>query len=459
MVIQNLSRDVIIEQLTSMRYSSQRLEDNTRERLIRYYQHDNTASFVRTYFKGTSLQQIPTFTSNFTKRVIDARALVYKKAPEVMVDEKYTDYTGSLNSKRRQMEKMTYLLGTSAMLSKPHTKWYEGMEELTYDIIPYFRLFFLVGHDYPCAIAYPVSNYVPDDGYNLNKGTVWAVWTADYDSYKGEHFLFDGKNTIAPETDGVVNEEMINPYGILPVSFSSRMMRLGGDFMVPGAEDVIKTNHQMDIALTELALAYRFDAVGIKWIKGAEEITQIDSGVDKFILIPQEADIGRLGSATLSQLIDTVKFITEQCLQNNKLSVKWAGAGGQAKSAEALKMENIDNMEEREANAEDIWRVWENERFEIDRRILEVMGTPIAEDYRVNFTEPTPPMSQKEEREQWQWELDNNFVTPRDYLKWKNPDISEEELDERLGVIEIANQPKVGNGSLLQSLATPVVSA
>lgn len=455
MVIGKLNREEIINHLQGIRTKEEISQDGIRQKLLRYYQHDYTETYVREYFKGTSLQQIPVFTTNFTKRVVDARSLVYKKPPEVIVDEKYIEYSSTLNSKRRLMERMTFLLGTSAMLTKPHPKWDEGQEELEYEIIPYFRVFFLAGTDAPCAIAYPMTNTAQKNQYAY-PSTTWVVWTASVEGYQGEHFLYDGKDVIPPTEYGVTNEDLINPYGVLPVSFSYRMPRIGGEFWVPGASDVCKTNNQLDIAMTELALAYRFDAVGIKWIKGAEEITKIDSGVDKFILIPQEADIGRLGSATLNQLIESIRFITEQCLQNNMLSVKWADKGGQAKSGESLKMENIDNMEQRESNAEDIWRIWEKERFDIDRAILEILGTPINEEYRVNFTEPTAPMSMKEEREQWDWELGHGYKTDEDYLRWSNPDISDEEVAERLAAVETQSEPKPGGGSLLQSLAKPV---
>jgi len=446
MVIQDTSRRAVLEGLAKHINRVEEQRENERQKLIQYYTHSSTDQYVKEYFKGTSLAQIPVYTQALMQRVVNQRALVYKNNPEMICDDKYVELSHGLNQGRRQLEKLTFLLGTMAFRSKIYT------DKLGYDQVPIFKPYFLPGESKPFGISYPLHNY---GGARLSQLT-YAVWTETRDGQPGEHFLYqDNKIIPATSLNGEINDRMINPYDILPFTFVHRSPQIAGEFWVEGATDIMKANHQLDIGMTELALAYRFDAVGIKWIKGVDEVEEMPSGTDKFIIIPHEADIGRLGSASLQQLIDTLKFMTEVPLQNNHLTIRWSNQG-QAKSGEALKMENIDNIEQREASVEDIWRRWESDRFQVDKKLLDVHNIAnISDDYSVNFAEPTIPMSQAEEREQWAWELDRGFVSPKDYFKWKNPDISDKELKERLDNIENMKAAKK-ESELMKALETSV---
>lgn len=451
MVIKDLSSIVIIQSLAAQLNQIQQSREEARIKLIRYYEHNGTEQYVKDYFKGTSLSQIPVFTQAFVRRAVDQRSLVYKKSPQVMADEKYLEMTKNLNSERRTLEKLTFLEGTMAFLSKKHRDWDIGNQILDYDHIPVFTPFFLPGDKVPMGISYPLYHY---DNARINK-PINVVWTADHEGQPGEHYMIIENKIVFPKNSKGEEGDGLNPYGVLPVSFAHRYPNIAGEFWVEGATDLMKANLQIDIAMTELALAYRFDAVGIKWIKGVDEVQEVESGTDRFILIPEGADIGRLGSALLTQLIDTIKFMAESSLQNNHLMVKWADTG-QAKSGEALRMENIENIEQREAAIDDTWRRWESDRFEIDRKILEVNDIKVSEEYSVNFTEPTPPMSQSEEREQWTWDLDRGYKTDKEYIKFKNPDISDDELKKKLDHIEEMNASPEPAGTLLGALEEPV---
>ena len=49
---------------------------------IDYYQHNNTTSYIEKYFQGTLQEEIPLYSVNMTKRLIDRISLVYKNAPK-----------------------------------------------------------------------------------------------------------------------------------------------------------------------------------------------------------------------------------------------------------------------------------------------------------------------------------------------------------------------------------------
>ena len=65
----------------------------------------------------------------------------------------------------------------------------------------------------------------------------------------------------------------------------------------------------------------------------------------------------------------------------------------------------------------------------------------LPDDYYVDFGEITYPMSVDQELKMLQWKLDNGIMTKRDLLLYFNPDMNDQELEEKLGeVAEERNQ-------------------
>jgi len=434
MVIKDLSAETITKGIQSHIDQVETMREAERQALLSYYEHNSTDQFVRKYFEGTSLAQIPVFTQAFLRRAVDQRALVYKDNPNIKADQKYFDATPDLNTVRRQQEKFTFLLGTMGCLSR----FDKEAKKLKHSPLTIFKPLFLEGETEPIAVMYPIFNY---DNARVGQQK-YVVWSRDYDGEKGKHFLFDGSKRIAVPG----NEDMVNDYGVLPVTFTHRSPQVTGEFWVEGASDLKRANLHLDIMLTQLMLAYRFDAIGVKWMKNVDvdENEAIPTGTDKFLMLPEEADIGRLESANMDQLIAAAKFTAEVVLQNNHLMIKWAG-DSQAKSGEALKMENIENYEQRESSVEDTWRKWERDRFAVDRIILEKHGIKVTDQNEVDFVEPTPPMSQAEEREQWSWEFTEfGDERKREYWRQRDPEMTDEDINKL-----IAPKPVKTFGSLL----------
>ena len=98
-----------------------------------------------------------------------------------------------------------------------------------------------------------------------------------------------------------------------------------------------------------------------------------------------------------------------------------------------------------------VFREWEHQRYEIDRRILEVHNViNLPEEYAVDFAEVSYPLSPKEEREMLSWKLDNNIISQKDLLLFYNPDMSDEELENKMSGIMQENQ-QVANSQQPQS--------
>jgi hypothetical protein len=104
-------------------------------------------------------------------------------------------------------------------------------------------------------------------------------------------------------------------------------------------------------------------------------------------------------------------------------------------------VQNIDDNAETASNIEDIWRPWEQRRYEIDRRIIEVQtGQQLNPEYFVDFEEPQV-LSPSEERELYTWLFQNKLATREHYLLRKNPDLLPEEARKLLEEVDQAEGP------------------
>ena len=415
--IPNLSQSSI---LSSLRESLNDIENKRvreREYMLDFYEGLNMDRYVKKFFGSESLNQVPIFTQNLTRRICKVRSMTYKRPPKMSVDKRYLDFIDieDLNSSRRQLEQLTFLLGTMAMRSR----WSEKDQKIKYDLVPFFEPLFLPSEQEPVGVIFAIENH----GMSKMEKPWHAVWTEDRPGVKGQHFLIDQNGSKQS-----VNPNDINPYGVIPLTFAHRYKPVR-DWWSEGANDVIRADLSVSVAATELSLAIRFGAIGIKFITGVDDASRIEGGVDKILYLPQESNFGVTApSGSLTDIIDATRFLVEATLNNNSIRIKFADTHGNAPSAEALKVQEIENYDERIASTEDTWRPFERRRFLIDRAIIAAKANVnIAEDHRVDFLEPDYPMSVEQEIGYWSWKFDKGLATPRDWFDYMNPDASEED--------------------------------
>tara|TARA_X000001388_G_scaffold53654_1_gene39216 strand:+ start:8869 stop:10191 length:1323 start_codon:yes stop_codon:yes gene_type:complete len=427
MIIQDLSEQIIIDSLSDYlnRIETQRTKE--REYLLDFYEGINMEEYVGEYFGSESLQQVPLFSQNLTKRVCKARAQSYRRPPRMNVDSRYVDLADmqDLNTKRRQLEQLTFLLGTMAFRSV----WNPRKNMVEYELLPFFEPLFLPGEKKPFGVVYALEN----EGMSRLSSQEFVVWTEERDGMPGRHF---GINADGEKVS--FNEGDINPYGIIPVCFAHRYQPIR-DFYVGGAEDVVRADLALSVAAMEISLCIRLGAIGVKFVTGVDDRSRISLGVDKIIYLPEGANFGVTGpSADINQLINGAKFLIEQTLNNNQLRVKFIDSHGNAESAEALRIQEIENHQEVQNNIEDIWRKWEADRYAIDRRIIEVQtGQNLNPDIMVDFEEPQI-LSPSEEREMYTWLFQNKLATRQSYLLLKNPDLLPEDAQKLLQEVDEA---------------------
>ena len=427
MIIQDLSEQIIIDSLSDYlnRIETQRTKE--REYLLDFYEGINMEEYVGEYFGSESLQQVPLFSQNLTKRVCKARAQSYRRPPRMNVDSRYVDLADmqDLNTKRRQLEQLTFLLGTMAFRSV----WNPRKNMVEYELLPFFEPLFLPGEKKPFGVVYALEN----EGMSRLSSQEFVVWTEERDGMPGRHF---GINADGEKVS--FNEGDINPYGIIPVCFAHRYQPIR-DFYVGGAEDVVRADLALSVAAMEISLCIRLGAIGVKFVTGVDDRSRISLGVDRIIYLPEGSNFGVTGpSADINQLINGAKFLIEQTLNNNQLRVKFIDSHGNAESAEALRIQEIENHQEVQNNIEDIWRKWEADRYAIDRRIIEVQtGQNLNPEMMVDFEEPQI-LSPSEEREMYTWLFQNKLATRQSYLLLKNPDLLPEDAQKLLQEVDEA---------------------
>ena len=427
MIIQDLSEQLIIDSLSDYLNNVETQRTKEREYLLDFYEGINMEEYVGDYFGSESLQQVPLFSQNLTKRVCKARAQSYRRPPRMNVDSRYIDLADmqDLNTKRRQLEQLTFLLGTMAFRSV----WNSRKNVVEYELLPFFEPLFLPGEKKPFGVVYALEN----EGMSRLGSQEFIVWTEERDGMPGRHF---GINADGEKVS--FNEGDINPYGIMPVCFAHRYQPIR-DFYVGGAEDVVRADLALSVAAMEISLCIRLGAIGVKFVTGVDDRSRIKIGVDKVLFLPEGANFGVTGpSASIDQLIKGAKFLIEQTLNNNQLRVKFIDSHGNAESAEALRIQEVENHQEVQNNIEDIWRKWESDRYAIDRRIIEVQtGQTLNPEMVVDFEEPQI-LSPSEERDMYSWLFQNKLATRESYLLLKNPDLLPEDAQKLLQEVDEA---------------------
>ena len=402
-----------------------------RYRSLSYYEgmQGEMESDLGKYFPIKSLE-VPLIVQNITSKLVNARAIGYK-TPPVRTNEKYLENVKNLDQAMLTAERLTYLLGSHLIRSR----FNEETNVLEYDQIIEFEPIFESRARKPFAYVYPIYNH----GQSRENEVVYAYWSDD------EHFLVHQNGTIES-----VNEDNINPYGILPFTVCHRHPYTT-DFIRNGASDIINANLMINLLMTELGLAMRLQALGQPVISGIDNANQVSLGVDKPMVLPEGASFQFVSpGANIDSYINAVRFYVDSVAYNNNLKVKWSVGREAFVSGEALKMAEIDLTEAVMSDYQMIWRGVENKRFEVDRVILDAHNIKVPDEYSVDFSEPRFPLTAQEEREQWAWEWDNNLSTTKDWLRKYNPDLTDDELDEMVAEI-VPEQPEAPAtlGSLL----------
>jgi len=429
MIIYNLTEKMLHSLLMETIEDGHNKEMEERERLLDYYEGLNLESDIKGYFDSESLSQIPPMYINLVRNIISRRTLVYQQAP-VRYNDKYNEVIGGLDSVMKQFEQLTYLLGTEAL----YTHWDDNRKKLKYRPIHFFTPFFKPGDDEPFAIMYQAESQLQA----RTEDAQYMFWSKDTEDMEGKHFMISSRGKI---TSVVPNDR--NPYGdILPFNIAHRHP-FTRDFFREGASDLVNGMRSINIMLTELALHGRFQ-LGQPVFTGLDSEQRITLGQDKALVLPEGANFSyATPNANVQAMIESTKYMVDSIAQANNVRINWTDKSSE--SGLSKKMSQLDLMDALRSDVEQIYRPFEKEQFRIAQRICEVSGgINLGDQFSIDFAEREVPMSADEEIKYYDWAFKNNLETRQSYLRKKNPDLEQEEID---GIIEQIDteQPQQAN--------------
>ena len=433
--IPDLGKKAVFESIKNAEDIVFQQEYKQRQMSLDFYYNKGVDGYVQEYFSGASLSQIPTLPlGKVVSRFARARMMLYKNPAKRFIGgevaEEYLTYTHHLNSQSRLASELAWLLGTIHVKSV----WNNKLQKIQYHILPNVREYYYEGELEPYGYSY-------ERGTNIKGDREFVFWSEDREGEQGMHFLFDINGRIYP-LEG--NPEMINPYSLNPIS------RIEFPY---DAQDVTMASLHCSIAFTEVMLATRYQ-MGSPVVTGLDEaVPNLKWGVDRLISLPEGASMSFVSPpSNIPSMIESVKQLLNITGQNHALAVRW-GEQGQVPSGQALKILNMENLENRESDIP-MFVNFENSRYSIDRRVIEVhTGKLFDESYSVDFSESDYPEDWSAEKDRLTFMMENGLMSQKDLLRHFNPDISDEELEGKLSTIqEETPEPEAPASPLLSAL-------
>lgn len=377
-----------------------------RDKLVNYYQYQNTEKYINEYFGGTLQKEIPLYTTNITKRVVNRISMVYKDNPVRTYDGEVNEDINSLmylkDYKLKSFERVHNLVGTMLV----HVLWNEENERLEYRPVIEYEV--TLNPDNPMeimSVLYPVEKTTDDiNNHQTDKFVFWS---------KDEHYMIDSMNKITQ-----INEDNINPYGVLPFVTIQPNTAIDEYFNIGEGADIALANQQIDIAMTMLQHHVR-SAGGQLFVNGRVDTDNIKLGLNKVVVIED----GTLGSVTnstdINSIMESIKHQIQHICSNHHIAFDF-GISTQ-KSGVAIKLENLELLEAREDDVEKFRQV-EKHIHKIEQKILETeMNLALPDAFHVDFTEIEFP-DPAQEMAQWDWWIRNGIKDKIDYIMEKDPD-------------------------------------
>lgn len=423
MLVPDLSLQTIVQSLKDYIDTSHYNESEDRLKIMNYYEGINLEEEVMKYFDPNALHFAPTLTLNITKKLIDARYIAYKSAPERMADDRYLERLGDLDQDMIEVDRLTGLLGTIAVL-----RYYdEDKDRLDSHIITDFEPIFEQNNPDPIGIVYPLFSH----GDMKAEEQQFVYWSNE------SHFKIKKNGEVIH-----VNDEDINPFGVVPIVYSHLYPMLGNEFIRTGkGKMVANANLMYNVFGTQLSLGNMYQSLGQSVLTGVDESTRLKMDVSKMLVLPEGANYSIVSpSGSLDQIRQNMKFIIETTADALHLKMKW-GDDTSSTSGEHQRIMEVDLTEAVMSDFER-FRKFEKQRFKLDKTILETNNININDEYSVDFSEPHIPASPQQEREEWLWKWDNGLASKKDWFKHYNPDFTDEQIDEVMAEVEEPQQPE-----------------
>ncbi len=400
------------------------------DKLLDYYQGDDTGKYIKRYFKSTAFQEIPLMSYNVTKRMIDKMSRIYTLGASrtlSSMQENYNYLTKLKDFKLKHIEKMTKLVGTLAV----QVSWKTDSTGMPYfDYTPFYKFDVIMDPENPLdpkAIVYPMM--LPSDDPSKTPEQLYCYW--------------DSKNKLILNSDMKELESFKNPYGRLPFVFFHRDHQIDNFFCYP-AYDIISVNEAINILYSELNLGARYQLFGQYVATGLYQDEKIQrAGSDEIIVMPEGTDLNILSpNVNIDGGLKLARNMLELVAQNNHLQISFADTNkDRPSSGIALKIKDLERFEDYQDDLE-IYAHHERALFDLEHTIAWVNDEKIPYNFGIDFNEPEYPMMVQDEIAWNTWLLENNMTTRSKLLMKYNKDLNSDQADNELKENEGTNGTK-----------------
>ena len=422
--------DLIQESIKELKLHNAKKREDHIEKLLDYYNGNNTADYIHRMFAGAAFREIPPIEANITRRFINKMSRIYTIGATRNVSDKYDELTIMKSARMKHVERMTRLVGTIAT----RVVWNEGdTPYFDYRPVYFFHVFFGDDPFVPAAISYPLLQPV-EDSSKVEK-MQYAYW--------------DAEKYVHMDEDGVILNEIPHSYGVLPFVFTHRENQTDS-FYVEGANDLVNCNEHINIAMTEMQLGLRFQMFGQPVMTGAEMGNNQRTGSDVTLELPEGSTYDIVApQGDVEKVIENVKFLVELVAQNNHLWVSWAEQGGEVPSGISMMIKDLERTEDYKDDLA-LWKMYEEDFYRVERQIAKSSGVTLPDTLGIDFKEPEYP---KTVQDQILWDkhrLEMNLIDEVGLLMEYNNDLTQEQAEltiasnkqrnEKLSIFEKARQ-------------------
>lgn len=352
---------------------------------------------------------------NIVKKVVDLKARCYAEEPKRTIDGTDADKAlfqeiaeqSALGIKMKTASRLTKLLKTC--LIRP--VWRNNRLDL--DILSGDIVDVSCGES-PEDLQTVLVTHYPEDG--KVEEITYSFWTPDTWSrldYRGQ------------QIDGGPN-----PYKILP--FVPLWDHAPTDsFWIAGGDDLIVMQEAVNKALVDLLHTLEFQGFGLGWVRGAEGGGILETGPGKMLELPKDGELGIAApQAPIDEVVNAIDRLMKWCAVSN-------GLPGSSMSVDPTDESGVSkivgNVELEESRRDDIalWRVYERRLFAVLRIVWNHHnpGRKLSDaaTLAVDFADPKPDTSEKDQAATWELLLSMGLISPVDAVMERNPDLATRE--------------------------------
>jgi len=252
----------------------------------------------------------------------------------------------------------------------------------------------------------------------------WAYWSDT------EHYYIDKQNGNEKIVAVEDNDEMINPFGVLPFVYLHNGWRDETFWDSFTGDDL--TGGTIDMAVHLTFLNHIIKTQSFKQLVGkgdnvGELLGQVLDPLSILTLTGQNTEISVLDlQSNYDQLHKVVQELANNLAIGYGVSPSQFRMTSQASSGFALQMENL-KLDRFTLEQQADFKVYEKELFTLIGQVSEYYGQTIAGEMSIDFVEPNYPSSEQGQLEIDQQAIGLGLTSPHKVLMRNNPDLAEDE--------------------------------